>query len=96
MAKTIHRAEHRQVVDRLREAREGLGMSQTDLARRLGRRQQWVSLMENGSGRLDVIEFAEVCLALNADATAVLGPVVGMLAGHDATRKKRTRKGTPV
>ena len=79
MAKTIHRSEYRHVVNRLREAREASGMSQTALAIRLGRNQQWVSLMESGSRRLDVIEFAEVCLALDADPTLLLAPVIEQL-----------------
>lgn len=89
MAKTIYREEYRQVVTRLRDARELLGLSQAVLADRLGRNQQWVSLMESGSRRLDVIEFAEVCLALDADPTAVLSPVVKMLS---ATSSKKSEK----
>ena len=84
MAKTIHRAEYRHVVNRLREAREALGLSQTALALRLGRNQQWVSLMESGSRRLDVIEFAEVCLELDADPTALLAPVIDLLRDASA------------
>ena len=79
MAKTIYRVEYRLVVDRLRSAREALGMSQATLAQRLGRNQQWVSLVESGSRRLDIIEFAEVCFALDTDPGAILAPVIDML-----------------
>lgn len=82
MSKTIYRAEYRQVVDGLRQAREALGVTQVELALRLGRNQQWVSLMESGSRRLDVIEFAEVCLALEADPLAMLAPVTRVLAAE--------------
>lgn len=68
------------MVSRLREAREAAGLSQTSLALALGRNQQWVSLMESGSRRLDVIEFAEVCLALGTDPTAILASTMEMLA----------------
>ncbi len=36
--------------------------------------------MESGSRRLDVIEFAEVCLALDIDPSGALVPVVKALA----------------
>lgn len=85
MAKTIHRSEYRHAVNQLREVREVLGLSQTALALRLGRNQQWVSLMENGSRRLDVIEFAEVCLALDADPTIILAPVIAALRDSRST-----------
>ena len=82
MSKTIYREEYRQVVRRLREARDALGLSQAALALRLGRNQQWVSLMESGSRRLDVIEFAEVCLALDTDPTEILASTLASLGKH--------------
>ncbi|MCB1561081.1 MAG: helix-turn-helix domain-containing protein [Xanthomonadales bacterium] len=72
MAKTIYRDEYRQLVDQLREKREALGISQAELARRLDRNQQWVSLMERGSRRLDVIEFVEVCVALGSNPISLI------------------------
>ncbi len=81
MTKTIYRAEYREVVDGLRQAREALGVTQVELASRLGRTQQWVSMMESGSRRLDVIEFAEVCLALEADPLAMLAPALAVAKG---------------
>ena len=86
MAKTIYREEYRRLVTRLREIREALGLSQSDLARRLGRKQQWVSFMESGSRRLDVIEFAEVCLALDVDPATLIVPVADMLRDAPALR----------
>lgn len=80
MAKTIYREEYRLVVNRLREAREALGLSQTGLAERIGHTQQWISQVESGSRRLDVIEFAEMCLALDADPSAMLTPAAEALA----------------
>jgi transcriptional regulator with XRE-family HTH domain len=76
MAKTIYREEYRQVVNRLRDAREALGLSQTEVAERLGHTQQWISQVESGSRRLDVIEFVELCLALGVKPSSALAPVV--------------------
>jgi len=80
MAKTIYREEYRLVVSQLRDAREALALSQSELAVRLGHTQQWISQVESGSRRLDVIEFAELCLALGVDPTAVLAHVAEALA----------------
>ncbi len=88
MTKTIYREEYRQVVSQLRKAREAVGLSQAALALRLGRNQQWVSLMESGSRRLDIIEFAEVCLALGTDPTGILASTMEMLDGRHARRSR--------
>jgi transcriptional regulator with XRE-family HTH domain len=64
MAKTIHRAEYRLLVDALRERREALGISQAVLAHQLGWRQQKVSFIETGARRMDVLEYLAMSGAL--------------------------------
>ena len=44
------------MLDRLREAREALGLSQAEVGRRLGRPDQFVSKSETGERRLDPID----------------------------------------
>ena len=53
-------------------ARAKAGFKQSDLAERLGRPQSFVSKLERGERRLDLIEFIVVARALNADAAALL------------------------
>jgi transcriptional regulator with XRE-family HTH domain len=48
----------------LRQAREEAGILQADLARKLGRKQGFVSKYELGDRRLDLIDLAEICDAL--------------------------------
>lgn len=60
MAKTIYRAEYRNLLAVLRERREGAGLSQTDVAKALRWSQQKVSGIESGARRLDVLEFIEL------------------------------------
>lgn len=57
---------------RLREARERHGITQQELAGKLQKPQSFVSKFETGERRLDVIEFAEVCAALEVDASTFL------------------------
>lgn len=53
-------------------ARKEAGFTQSEFARRLGRRQQFVSLYETGERRLDVVEFCDVARALGLDPAIIL------------------------
>jgi transcriptional regulator with XRE-family HTH domain len=67
MPKTIHRAEYRQLIRKLREAREQAGLTQVQLARGVRKRQTWLSDIEIGTRRLDVIELRDLCRAMDID-----------------------------
>lgn len=79
MPKSIHRAEYRRIIDTLRDRREALGLTQTALARSLRRFQQWVSLLECGDRRLDVVEYVEICTALALDPQELLASLMNRL-----------------
>ncbi|MGE4070212.1 MAG: helix-turn-helix domain-containing protein [Lysobacterales bacterium] len=64
MAKTIYSPAYRYLIDSLRQRRESLGLTQTQLAEVLGWPQQRVSIAETGARRLDVIEFLRWAEAL--------------------------------
>lgn len=67
MARGIHEERYKRLIEALAEARRNAGVTQAELAVRLGRRQQFVSKYESGERRLDVVEFADICRALNLD-----------------------------
>ena len=54
------------------DARKASGKSQVELAQLLNRPQSFVSKVESGDRRLDVVEFVEICRALNADPYATI------------------------
>lgn len=54
------------------EARERAGMTQTDLANRLGEYQSFVARLESGQRRVDVVELIEVASILGFDAPALV------------------------
>lgn len=93
MAKTIYTNDYRKLIDTIREARERSGMSQTSLANRLGRSQQWVSQMERASRRLDVIEFVEVCQALGLEPQALLSTIAQQIEGRSPRPTPKSSKG---
>lgn len=49
------------------EARERAGLTQAEVAQRLGRVQSFVSKYEQGERRLDVVDFLAVCECLTVD-----------------------------
>jgi transcriptional regulator with XRE-family HTH domain len=54
------------------QARKRAGLTQVELAERLGRPQSFVSKYERGERKLDVIEFCEVSRALRIDPVVFL------------------------
>lgn len=75
MPKTLRTARHRRLVELLVEARERSGLTQSELAARLGRYQSVVAAIEGGGRRVDVVEFLDIADALEIDASAVIGAV---------------------
>jgi transcriptional regulator with XRE-family HTH domain len=71
-SKTIYRDDYRKLVERLRDRREELWLSQSEVARTLGWPQQRVSAVEAGARRLDVIEFFQLTSALSLTASRAL------------------------
>lgn len=53
------RPEYRRFLARLRAAREGVGMTQVEVAKRLRVPQSYVSKCESGERRVDVVELAD-------------------------------------
>jgi transcriptional regulator with XRE-family HTH domain len=64
MEKSIFTDEYAVLLTLLREARQAAGLSQVQLAERLGQSQSFVSKMEQGDRRLDLIQLRTICRAL--------------------------------
>lgn len=67
-----YRAAHGVVLERLIQRRKALGVSQVELALRLQTDQSQISKFERRERRIDVIDFARLCRALELDPSAVL------------------------
>ena len=71
MARGIHDSRYRWMIGKLVQARKDQQLSQEDVARRLGKPQQYVSRYEVGERRLDVVEFLDVANALGVDGLKI-------------------------
>ncbi|MBP6013326.1 MAG: helix-turn-helix transcriptional regulator [Alphaproteobacteria bacterium] len=67
MRKSTHTRQYQKLREALTAAREAAGLSQHELARRLGRPQSFVSKCESGERRLDVVELVHIFKLLRAD-----------------------------
>ncbi|SCW61128.1 Helix-turn-helix [Rhizobium mongolense subsp. loessense] len=67
MAKTLGTERHRALIALLIEKREASGLTQTELADKLGEYQSFVARLESGQRRVDVIEFLELSRILDFD-----------------------------
>ncbi|MGB8421631.1 helix-turn-helix domain-containing protein [Paraburkholderia sp.] len=70
--KSTNTPQYRALLDRLIAARKAGGLSQAELASRLGRPQSFVAKIEIGERRLDVIEFLELARILGVTPESVL------------------------
>jgi transcriptional regulator with XRE-family HTH domain len=61
MDKTIYSREYAVVLRLLRAAREKAGITQVKLAEKLGLTQSFVSKIERGDRRLDIVQLRTVC-----------------------------------
>ena len=71
MKKSTHTPEYECVLKKLVEMRKTAGLTNRQMAAKLGRENSFVWRIEHGERRLDVVEFFWVCEALGQDAKTV-------------------------
>lgn len=60
MAKSIYDKDYREIIERLKKARIGTGLSQQAVADKLKKPQSYISKIESGERRLDVAEMKKL------------------------------------
>jgi transcriptional regulator with XRE-family HTH domain len=60
MNKTIFSKDHRILIERLKKAREEAGLDQLDVAKKLKKSQSYVSKIESGQRRVDIVQLKEL------------------------------------
>ena len=72
MGKTLGSVSHKALVDLIVSKREAAGLTQAELAEKLGEYQSFVARLESGQRRIDVIEFLELASILGFDPTKAI------------------------
>lgn len=83
MSKSTHTFEYKLLLSRIKGARKKSGLTQVQVAKKLGKNQSFVSKIESGERRIDVIELAEL-------ANLYSEPLDMMLS--DVIKKPKTKK----
>jgi transcriptional regulator with XRE-family HTH domain len=65
-------------------ARQSAGMRQLDLAKKLGKPQSFISKMETGERRIDVIEFLVIARAMGTDPLQLISEVIAAMPSDTA------------
>jgi transcriptional regulator with XRE-family HTH domain len=71
MEKSVHTPDYRALRVELQKTRTDSGLSQRDLAARLGVPHSWVAKVENGERRIDLVEFCWFVAACGQDPGSV-------------------------
>ena len=68
MKRSIHTKEYAIFVERLRKARQEAGLTQVQVAKKLKRPQSYISNVESGQQRVDVVELQKFAKLYDKDA----------------------------
>lgn len=81
MNKTIYTRQAELLRETLIEMREKAGLTQRQLAAKLGRERNFVGRLELGERRLDMVEFYWVCNACGAEPAKAASGLIRKFAG---------------
>ena len=91
MPRSTHHRHYRALLDLLVQLRGEAGVTQATLAERIANTQTFVSKVERGERRLDVVEFSEWCEALEFDASSAFDQFLERRDGKSHKLRRRRR-----
>lgn len=77
MSRTLRSPRHEALRSLLIEKRKAAGLTQSALAKRIGRYQSFIADLERGQRRIDVVEFLEIAEAIGFDASKAIRSIAG-------------------
>mgnify|MGYP000978705355 CR=1 FL=1 len=86
MPRSIHTDEYRALTAILLEARQNAGLTQQEVANRLGKPQSYVAKVEGAERRIDLVEFIALAKAIGSDPNDLFHTV---LATVDAPKNSQ-------
>jgi transcriptional regulator with XRE-family HTH domain len=87
MEKSVHTPEYTLLLRMLRELRQSAGVTQTELAERVGQTQSFISKWERGEVRLDVVQLLAICRVLGTTLTTFVQDYERRLGQMGARRR---------
>ncbi|WP_439684890.1 HTH cro/C1-type domain-containing protein [Cupriavidus oxalaticus] len=88
MSQSTHNIDYQLLLSVLKAARKRMGVSQVELAERLGNTQTFVSKCERGERRIDAVELVEFAEALGVPPQELLGEYLEQRSRQLFTSKK--------
>ncbi len=79
--------EHKLAGETLAEHRKSAGITQQELAQRLGKPQSFVSSYERGQRRIDLLELSRIADEIGADPAKICVEILGKLAKKPRRRR---------
>lgn len=79
MPRSVFTDGYAELRDALVDARQRAGLTQTELSERLGKPQPFISKVERGVRRIDVIEFYAIATAIGQDPVALFAKITKRL-----------------
>lgn len=70
--KTIYTSEYKAIIANLKKARQEKGLSQAEVAKRLGVGQSFISKIESGQYRLDILQLQQFARIFSKSLTSFL------------------------
>lgn len=70
MPNTIHTSEYRKIIQRLKQARVDAGLTQKEVAKKLKKSQSYISKIEAGEQRLDILELHVLAAIYSKDISS--------------------------
>ena len=92
MARSLHTAAHCELVAAVVALRKDAGLTQRDLAQRLGREQNFVGRIETGQRRIDLVEWVMLCRACDVDPVEQMTVIAAKVAALIQPTRRPVRR----
>lgn len=79
MPKTIYKPEHAVLLTLLKKHRKAASLTQVQCSKALGRPQSFMSDVESGTRRLDIVQLRDLCKVLGIGLTGLIAEFEGEL-----------------
>lgn len=90
MSRSTHNTDYQLLLSVLKTARKRMGVSQIELAERLGNTQTFVSKCERGERRIDAVELVEFAEALDIAPQELLNEYLDKRGSRLFARSRKT------